>query len=54
MQELGIFSFKVNVTLNGLQKEVSFSNQLILIDSFQFLRSSLESLVRNLDKDKFK
>ena len=33
----------------------SFNNKLSFIDSFQFLpSSSLESLVKNLDKDDFK
>ena len=30
------------------------NNNLIFIDSFQFLSSSLDSLVKNLDKDDFK
>ena len=32
----------------------SISNKLSLIDSFQFLSSSLDSLVKNLSKDDFK
>ena len=32
----------------------SINNKLIFIDSFQFLRSSLDSLVKNLGKDDFK
>ena len=56
MQELGIFNLKVNVIPNGLEKYMSFSinNKVIFIDSFQFLSSSWDSLVKNLDKDDFK
>ena len=56
IQELGKFNLKINVTPNGLENYVSFSiiNKLICIDSFQFLSSSLESLVKNLNKDSFK
>ena len=41
MQELGKFNLKINVIPNGLH-------------SFQFLSSSLDSLVKNLAKDDFK
>ena len=56
MQELGKFSFKINVIANGLEKDMSFNiyNKLNFIDSFQCLSSSLDSLVRNLEKDDFK
>ena len=56
MQELGKFNIKINVTPNGLQEYMSFSvkNQLSFIYSFQFLSSSLDSLVKNLSKDDFK
>ena len=56
MQELGKFNLKINVMPNGLEKYMSFSinNNLSFIDSFQFLSSSLDSLVKNLDKDDFK
>ena len=56
MQELGKFNLKINVTPNGLEKYMSFSinNKLSFIDSFQFLSSSLDSLVKNLTKDDFK
>ena len=33
---------------------VTINNKLSLIDSFQFLSSSLDSLVKDLNKDKFK
>ena len=32
----------------------SINNSFSFIDSFQFLSSSLDSLVKNLDKDDFK
>ena len=55
-QELGKFNFKINVIPNELKKCMSFSinNKLSFIDSFQFLRSSLDGLVKNLNKDDFK
>ena len=39
-----------------MAKKTSFNinNKLIFIDSFQFLSSSLDSLVKNLGKDDFK
>ena len=56
MQELGKFSFKINVTPNGLEKYMSFSvnARLTFIDSYQFLSSSSYNLVKNLGKDDFK
>ena len=56
MQELGKFNLKINVIPNGLEKYMSFTinNKLSFIDSFQFLSSSLDSLVKNLNKDDFK
>ena len=56
MQELGKFNLKINVITNGLEKYMSFSinNKLSIIDSFQFLGSSLDSLFKNLGKDDFK
>ena len=56
MQELGKFNLKINVIPNGLEKYTSFSinNKLIFFDSFQFLRFSLDSSVKNLDKSDFK
>ena len=56
MQELGKFSLKINFIPNGLEKYMSFDiiNKLRFIDSFQFLGSSLDSLVKNLNKDDFK
>ena len=56
MQELVRFNLKKNVIPKGLEKHMSFSinNKLNFIDSFQFLSSSLDSLVKNLNKDYFK
>ena len=56
MQVLGKFSLKINVIPNGLEKYISFSinNKLSFIDRLQFLSSSLDSLVKNLDRDNFK
>ena len=56
MQELGRFNLKINVISNRLEKYMSFSinSKLSFIDSFQFLSSPLDSLVKNLAKDDFK
>ena len=56
MQELGKFNLKIYVIPNGLEKYMSFSvnNNLSFIDNFQFLSSSLDSLVKNLNKSDFK
>ena len=55
MQELGKFNLKINVIPNGLEKYMSFTinNKLSFIESFQFLSSSLDSLIKNLSKDNF-
>ena len=47
---------KINAILNGLEKYMSLSinNNLSFIDGFQFLSSSLHSLVKNLNKNDFK
>ena len=56
MQELGEIDLKINVIPNGLEKYMIFTinNKLRFIDSFQFLSSWLNSLVKNLGKDDFK
>ena len=56
MQALGKFNLKTSVIPNGLGKYVSFTinNNLSFINCFQFLSSSLDSLVKNLSKDDFK
>ena len=50
------FSLKINVTPNGFEEYMIFSinSKLSFIDSFQFLSSSLDSLVKNLNKNDFK
>ena len=56
MQEFGKFDFKINIIPNKLEKymSVSINHKLVFIDSFQFLSSSLESLVEYLSKNGFK
>ena len=56
MQELSKFNLKLNVIPNGLEKNMSFSinSKLSFIDSFQFLSSSLDSLLKNSAKCDFK
>ena len=50
------FNLKINVIPNGLEKYMGFSinNKLSFIHSFQFLRFSLDSLVKNWGKNDFK
>ena len=56
MPELGKFNLKIKITPNGLENYMSFSinNKLSFIDSFQFLKSSLDTLVKNSNRDDFK
>ena len=56
MQKLGKFNFKINVTLNGSEKYMSFNinSKLCFIDRIQCLSASLGSSVRNLGRDDFK
>ena len=56
MQELGKFNLKISVIPTGLVKHMSFTvnNKLGFINSFQFLSSSLDSLVEGLRKGDFK
>ena len=56
MQELGKINLKINVIPDGLEQYMRFSinNRLSVIDSFHFLSSSLDSLVKNVGKDDFK
>ena len=55
MKELGKCNTKINVISNELEKYMNFSinNKLSFIDSFQFLCSWLDSLVKNLTKNDF-
>ena len=50
MQEIGKCDAKVNVIPNGLEKYMAFTinNNLVFIDSMQFIKSSLDTLVKNL------
>ena len=54
MSEDRCYLHHCNVTQTGLEKYMSFDDKLVFIDSFQFLGSSLESLVKNLAKNDFK
>ena len=56
MQEIDKFNLKTNVIPKGFEKYMSFTinNKLNFIDSFQFLSSSLDRLVKNLSKNDFK
>ena len=56
MQKLGKFDFKINVIPNGLGKYTSFSldNMSVFTNSFWFLNSSLDSLIKNLGENDFK
>ena len=51
MLELGKLNFKINVIPNRLERYMSFKidNKLTFIDSFQFLNSSLTSLVKKVE-----
>ena len=52
-QELSKFNLEISVIPNGLEKYMSFTinNKLNFIGSFQFVSSSWDNLVKNLDKD---
>ena len=56
MQELGKSNPKISVIPNGWEKYLSFTvnNKLSFIGSFQFLSSSLDNFVKNLNKHGFK
>ena len=56
IKELGNFDVDVSVIPNGLKKYMSFivNRNLIFIDSMQFMNSSLDSLVKNLNDTDFK
>ena len=56
MQELGKSNPKISVIPNGSEKYLSFTvnNKLSFIGSFQFLSSSLDNFVKNLNKHGFK
>ena len=56
MQEIGKFDVKVNVIPNGLEKNIAFkiNENLVFIDSIQFMNSGLDALVKNLTDNDFK
>ncbi|CAB4013255.1 Gastrula zinc finger [Paramuricea clavata] len=56
MQGVAELGEKIEVIANNMQKYMSFrvGKQLVFIDSMQFMSSSLEALVGNLDKSRFK
>ena len=57
MKEPSKFNFKINfIPIELEEKYMNFkiNNKLAFMDSFQLLSSSLDSLVKNLDKDDFK
>ena len=56
MQETGKFEVKVNVIPYELEKCMAFTinNNLVFIDSMQFMNSSLDTLVKNLSDNSFK
>ena len=50
-KELSRFNVKISVIPNGLEKYMAFivNKNLVFIDSMQFLNSSLDKLVKNLN-----
>ena len=55
IREIGKFDVKVNVIPNELEKYMAFtiSNNLVFIDSMQFMNSSVDALVKNLSDNGF-
>ena len=56
MKEIGKFDVKVSIIPNELEKYVAFTinNNLVFIDSMQFMNSSLDTFVKNLYDNNFK
>ena len=56
IKEIGKFDLKRNVIPNGLEKYMTFTinNNLVFIDSMQFMNSSLHALVKSLSETDFK
>ena len=54
--KIGKFDVKVNVIQNGLEKYMAFTinNNLVFIDSMQFMYSSLDALIKTLLDNGFK
>ena len=55
MQEIGKFGKKINVIPNNMEKYKSFmqGDNLVFLDNFQFMASSLERLASNIPEDAF-
>ena len=55
-QELSMFNKKINVIPNGLEKCMAFkiNMNIVFIDSMQFMKSSLDSLVKKIRRWRFK
>ena len=55
MQEVNGLDESINVIANNMEKYMSFTfgKQLVFINSMQFMSSSLDKLVSNLEEDKF-
>ena len=56
IKEVSKFGVNVNVIPNGLEKYMAFTinRNLVYIDSMQFMKSSLDSLVKNLIDEDFR
>ena len=56
MQDIGKFKVKIGVIPSGLEKYMAFTinRNFVLIDSMQFMNSSLDALVKNLSYNGFK
>ena len=54
--ELDKFDVKISVMPNGLEKDMVFflNKNLVIIDSMQFMNSTLDKLVKNLSDEDFK
>ena len=54
--ELNKFNLKINIIPNELEKYIAFflNNNLVFIDSMQFMNFSLDKLVKNLSDEDFK
>ena len=55
IKEVNKFDVKVNVIPNGLEKYMAFTinRNLVFVDSMGFMKSSLDSLVKNLMNEDF-
>ena len=55
MQEICKFDVKKSVIPNGLEKYIvlTINNNLVFVDSIQFMNSSLDALVKNLSEMNF-